>query len=95
MSLHPKKRGNNGHSGKRKKKVRVALAAPKTGELKVRSTMSCGKPKFANTTREGVQYTRRSNRRARSSGFSTAVGMAEFLMAQYEYAKKWKQQKGS
>lgn len=74
------------HSGKRKRKARRPLPPGKKGAVWVRSMPQI--PPFQTTTRNGVQYVRRANRRARASGFHTAESMAAHLIRLYEYAKR-------
>lgn len=75
------------HSGPRKRKRKVRIK-PKVGEVFVRSTASAGR--VSNTTRDGVKYSRRADRKARKAGFSDAMSYAGYLLRLYEYAKKLK-----
>jgi hypothetical protein len=74
------------HSGKRKRKTKAALSPPKRGAIWVRSTLSTGR--VSNTTRDGAQYVRRANRKARGAGFHNARSYADYLVRLYEYAKR-------
>jgi hypothetical protein len=76
------------HSGKRKPERKVKINAKPAGAVFVRSTLSAGR--VSNTSRDGAQYTRRANRKARGAGFSDATSYAGYLLRLYEYAKKLK-----
>lgn len=61
------------------------LPAPKRGPIYVRSTLSVGNVGYA--AREGRQYTRRANRKARQAGFKEARAYAMYLLEMYKAVK--------